>query len=448
MKRHIVIYIILTVLVIAAGSTIRFHNAGLYSYILGMDFFPHIAYVKDLMEGRFPLLLGYADKHEYVHPPAYYFISAQLVKLWSAMNSPNPYKVLQYYSWALTTAAICLFATVIKRFLHGSARLKLSALLFFTFLPGEIILDPMVSYRIQIFFLSSLIFYYTMHLTRLGGPTVREVLVLGLVMGLANLTQYIGIIFSVVIPLFFLAKRIKSREERTKKRSLVAVLLITVFLTSGWFYILNQWIYGSVFLWNMPGEAYKPPKKGIEILQNRSPSYYCLFDTDLLRTTDFGGADEYFWSGLYAGMWLDERGFFFPQMYHRNQLTRPMRHESDHLRLQQILACLGIFPTLLLLFGAILVANDLLKRRSQPVYTLSFFITSVFIISMAFFVTKYPFDELGVLKFCYMLGAVPALGILFFRGAKALVSRFSFMEYPILVYQLLLSCFILDLFWL
>jgi len=53
-----------------------------------------------------------------------------------------------------------------------------------------------------------------------------------------------------------------------------------------------------------------------------------------------------------------------------------------------------------------------------------------------------------VLKFSYMVGAAHALGILFFRGAKALVSRFSFMAYPILAYQVLLSLFILDLFWL
>ncbi len=447
MKRYLSIKTLAVILIIGAASMLRLHNAAFYPYILGMDCSGHIDYINDLAAGRFPLLLGYADKHEYVHPPAYYFISAQLVKLWSALDKVDLYKVVQYYSWALSTAAIALFAMLAARFLQGPSTLKLSALLFLAFLPGEIVLDPMIGYRIQMFFLSSLILYYYFHCTVSKQPTLREVLVMGLILALGNLSQYTGTVFSLVVLLSFLFSAVRGREGRAGNRALFAVLLVTVLLASGWFYALNQRIYGSFFIWNMPGEQYQP-KKGMEILSNRSPSYFVLFDAEMFRSTDFGGASRYFWSGLYAGMWLDERNFFFPKLYHRNQLTEPMRHETDHLRLQRILACLGIAPTLVLLLGAVAAASDLLRRRSTPVYSLAFFISFSFIISMALFVIKYPFDDLGVLKFSYMVGAAPALGILFFRGAKALVSRFSFMAYPILAYQVLLSLFILDLFWL
>jgi tetratricopeptide (TPR) repeat protein len=190
----------------------------------------------------------------------------------------------------------------------------------------------------------------------LRSPTPRRAGVLGLMLGLAMLTKFTGIVV-VVGALGTLGVRALWRGDWQRDGRAAAIAGVVMLVVCGWFYARNVAVYGTPF--KMSRESFMLQRyEHIQTRGQRGILEYVLFDPMILRRPEwprgvplagdrfpgvpYSALRESVLTGVYANTWFEGYGgWVFPKM-NQDEAVR---------RSGQLLLTLGLVPSILMLIG-------------------------------------------------------------------------------------------------
>ena len=238
----------------------------------------------------------------------------------------------------------------------------------------------------------------------------RQVVWLGLLLGLAALTKFTALLLLPVCAVLLAARVVAiDRAGPARAVAVAAALVGVVALVAGWFY-LRSWIrLGDPLIgnWSLPGED----QRWWQQPGFHTPAYYARFGEALVHP--YLAGFHSFWDSLYSTFWGD--GFIAGR-------TDPARRHDFWSYDFMSAGYLAALPaTLLLLFGAMralqlaVVHPDPRRRVAHALLLLC-----VWSIALAFLSLTLRLPFFAQAKAAYLLPVVPALAVWFALGTRAL----------------------------
>jgi tetratricopeptide (TPR) repeat protein len=351
------------VVMVVVGGAVRLHNALTYPPLHGYDGFGHFTYIWFVSKTwRVPLA---TSGWSFFHPPLYYFLMAGV---WDAMAGAPPFFRLHVGSavmglLSLANAGVCY--VIVRRRFPGQRLVHLVALGLMLFLPLHLYSSAFLGNEGLASVLCSVSLLAL--LAALARPTSTRGALLGLALGLALLTKFSAV---AVAAGALAAVALKALHERRLGSGLLQLGVVTtiLLLVCGWFYLRNVRLYGTPFELSR-GTVMVRQVENVQPIARRSLAEYLAFDPVILRRPAWPrgismAGDVYddptdrwlresVWTGVYANTWFD--GF-------NGWAVPPVTTSELSRRAGQLLLCLGLVPTVLVLVG-IARAIGVLWRR-------------------------------------------------------------------------------------
>ncbi len=429
---------------LAIGAAVRVHNALTFPLLTSYDGFAHFTYVWYLAAtGRVPLpTAGW----EFFQPPLYY---AGMAVLWDALRNLDP-DVRLHVGVGLVAVASLIHAAVVTDVLRRrapEARLqRLITLAFMLFLPVGVYGAGFLGNEGACAVLCSggLAALFA-HLRR---PTALRAAALGFVLGLALLTKITAIAVAVGALATIVAKGLAERRPRPAIGH-AAILLAVMVATSGWYYERNVKLYGTPFVMSRR-ELVLRLIEDSQPQARRALAEYLLFDPLILRRPMWprgadapnlpggwsGAVRDSVWTGLYANTWFDGFGGWTVPHITGNETAR---HAG------QLLLCLGVVPTLLVIVGFLSALVGLVRRGFDDVRAVVVF-TLVPMLAI-FIVGTRSVPIAAAVKATYLLPASVAFGLAFALGLEWVALRRARVVRFVAVDLALASAIAVGVFW-
>lgn len=363
---------ILAAAFLASGVALRLHNGWTFPLLAGYDAFGHFTYIWYLADtGRVPLpTAGWS----FFHPPLYYGFMAFV---WKALAPFDPLLRLRVGTEIVAALglvhAAAAWRIASRRFAGDRAVAALAA--------GAMLLIPVQAYSAGFLgneglnaVLGTLVLLAL--LAVLARPTVVRSVLLGSLLGLGMLTKYSALAL-VVASLAALVARAISQAPRTPHLRAGAVAATIALAICGPHYARNVASYGTPF--RMSRDSFLVAH--VENVQPRAARGildYVTFDPLILWRPEWprglaAGDDrmphdasravrESVWTGLYANTWFDGFG---------RVVLPPVTESEAARRAGQVLLCLGLVPTSLMVFGCFSALRGL-RRRGWEDETVAF----------------------------------------------------------------------------
>ncbi len=319
----------------------------------------------------------------------------------------------------------------------------------FAFIRGE----PLVA------FLTVFAIYKTLIIFVNGDYRLRNILVLGVILGLMILSRQTGLF---VFPAIFIFVVVLLFKERAKWRSFlksIALILLIAFIIGGWFYIRLHTNYGTVATYNI-----KPKDKFS--FSNQPSKFYLNLGTDKLFTDPVRPSfPNQFFPTFYSETWGDYLCYFLvygrdirnqqliggvvlKDLIDKEGLSSWLR--TNRYTINRFLGrvnLVSLYPSALILASFILGTVYLIKwvmkkegyREIYSMFSLLHLIIVVSFVAFMYFLIMYPSPQKGDnIKATYMLHVFPFFSIL----AGELVYRIrqrSVFWYAVILILLILS---------
>lgn len=364
------------------------HNARLLPFAVGFDAPDHLSYITYLQENHSlpPPLQG----EEMYQPPLYYLISAVVLSL-SHLTTANPpgIIVLRTLTMLFGIGQIFLLYATLRLLFPGRPNIQLVGTGLAAFLPMQLYLSHYPTNETLAALLVSASVYLALRILILGTSSWQAYSLVGLLLGAALLTKMTAV---VVVPFIVLALCRHLTEERASARKWTITLgsmAVIVVSTCSWHYFrLSK--YGSPLI-----GPWGDPVTGLPWWQDDgygTISYFSRFGVSLVRP--LFSVTSSFLDGLYSTLWGDGLCAGVPDL-----LQRPPWNYS--------LMCAGyllsLFPTILLLIGAVIASVELFRNLRSDLLLLVGFPVAV-AVALVFFNLKVP--GYGSVKAFYGLSAL------------------------------------------
>ena len=339
------------VAMVVVAAAVRVNNALTFPPLQGYDGFAHFTYVWYLAAtGHLPLATG---GWAFFHPPLYYAGMALLWKALAPIDALLPLRAGALIVSLLGLVHAAVTWVLVRRILPGRPLVHLLAAGFMLFLPVHLYSAPFLGNEGLTAVLCSLAILVLLAL--LACPSPARSALLGLLLGLAMLTKFsaLPVVAGALATLGLQALRARRLRAGLAQLGIVVAVMLGV---CGWYYARNVALHGTPF--QMGQGAFMV--RHVESMQPRAQrglAEYLLFDPWIFRrptwprgfslTDDLEGGRhralrEAVWTGLYANTWFDGfGGWVLPRV----SASEPAR------RAGQALLCLGVVPTLLVLYG-------------------------------------------------------------------------------------------------
>jgi len=378
----------------------------------GFDATHHIKYITFLYnQHRLP---DASNGWSMYHPPLYYTLAALFAAPGAALGGKETaavfIKLVAFFSglgslWVSYALGMKLFA--------GDRVKQFVTVLVAGTLPMGIYISAYCSNESTTAFLIGLATLCAVNVLHERDTSLRGMLVLGVVCGLAMLTKFTSL---VAVPVLFgvVACKILFVEKAPIGRAckLLGVGIGAAFALSGWFYIRNAIIFGSPLHGNWDFDS-----SGAAWWQEpgfHTARYYLRFGRSLIHPF-FSGMASY-WDSLYSTFWGDG------QVAGHGILTS--RHDAWNWELMSVVYPLAIPATLAMVLGyakavkAAVCERDMARRLSMWMLTL--LVTAVGA-SMLLVTMKLPY--FGQAKAFYGLGLLAPISIAAALGLGAVDER-------------------------
>ncbi len=397
------------------GLAVRVHNGLCFPVLASYDGFAHFTYVWQLSSTwRIPLpTAGW----EFFQPPFYY---ALMAGLWTALVGTDPVRRLQIGVVIVAVASLVHVAVVwdaVRRRAPDDLRLQLAAVVFMLFLPVHLYSAGFLGNEGLTAVLCSLAF--SVLLAHLRRPTWPRSFVLGLLLGLAMLTKVTAVAVVVGALATIALDGVRQRRWRPTAAHL-AVVLVTLLATSGWYYARNVAHYGTPFVMSRRELALRLVEDS-QPQARRSAAEYLLFDPLIFRRPMWPrGAAEHdagngwsqalrdsVWTGLYANTWFDGFGGWTVPRITDSELAR---------RAGQLLLVLGVVPTLLVVLGFWSAFAGLVRRRWDDLHAATLLTLAPMLAIFVIGTRAVPIA--AAVKATYLLPVTAAFGLCFALGLE------------------------------
>lgn len=342
---------------------VRLHNVWTESVLGGYDAFAHFSYIWFLADtGRVPL----ADTGwEFFQPPLYY---ALMAIPWTAMDGVDGVTRLRAGTTLVALLGlipVAVAVTVVRRRLPDERVVQLTTAGLMLFLPMHIYSAGFVGNEALNAVLGAVAF--AVLLRTLEHPSHRNAAALGLVLGLAMLTKFTGVV-AVATGLGTVAlKGVRQRNVRGAAR-LLAVASAVLLAVCGWYYARNILLYGTPFRLSRD-QLFLSRVENSQLQGERNFLEYVLFDPGILYRpqwprglslnsprppgTGYSALRESIPTGLYANAWFDGYG---------GVALPPVTGNEASRRAGQLLLTLATIPTAVTLLGLALALRNLRRR--------------------------------------------------------------------------------------
>jgi 4-amino-4-deoxy-L-arabinose transferase-like glycosyltransferase len=335
---------------LALGAAVRINNALVFPPLQAYDGFSHFSYVWFMAEEwRVPLA---TTGWEFFQPPLYYWLMAAL---WHGLAPLDPVLRLRLGTMAVGLLGLSIAGVawlIVRRELPGDRIPRLLAFGLMLFVPVHLYTAGFLGNENLTAVVSA--WALCVLLATLRRPTVLRAAALGLVLGLAMLTKFTGLVVVVAAFGTFALRMLVRGDWRTDGRA-AAVAAVVMLLVCGWFYGRNVWVYGTPF--QMSRETFMMQRyEHIQTRGERGFLEYVLFDPMILRRPEWprgvglvgeaalgpSALRESVPTGLYANTWFEGYGGFVMPKVTQDEAVR---------RSGQALLTLGLVPTALMAIG-------------------------------------------------------------------------------------------------
>jgi len=356
-------FLVVASVMVAVAAAVRIQNAFTFPSIRGYDGFGHFTYVWYMSETW--SVPRSTSGWSFFHPPLYYVLMAAL---WTALRGVDPFLRLSLGSLlmgflSLTHAAVSY--AIVRRYFPGERLIHLLAPGLMLFLPVHLYSAPFLSNEGLGAVLCSVALVVLLQV--LARPSLTRSVALGLCLGLAMLTKFSGV--AVVMGAFgALALQALVRHRLAAGLRTLAVVATVMLAVCGWYYARNVSLYGTPFKLSRD-EFMVRHVENYQTKGTRGLLEYVLFDPVIFRRPQWprglplagevpptvvrSAIRESVWTGIYANAWFDGQGGWILPPVIESELSR---------RAGQVLLCLGVVPTLVVILG-IATAVTTLRRR-------------------------------------------------------------------------------------
>jgi tetratricopeptide (TPR) repeat protein len=341
---------LVAVLMLAVGAAVRINNVAVFPPLQAYDGFSHFSYIWFMAEHwRVPLAL---TGWEFFQPPLYY---AFMASLWDGLAPMDPMLRLRIGTLVIAMLGLSLAAVswlIVRREFPKDRLVQLLA-------PGLMLFVPVHLYTAGFLGnenLTAVVSAWALLalLATLRRPTMPRAVILGLMLGLAMLTKFTGLV-AVTGAFGTLGLRALVRRDWRRDGRVAVVAGVVMLATCGWFYARNVEHYGTPF--KMSREMFLLQRyEHIQTRGQRGILEYILFDPMILRRPEwprgvglvgegapgYSAMRESVITGLYANTWFEGYGGWVLPKVTQDEGTR---------RSGQLLLTLGLVPSLLMLIG-------------------------------------------------------------------------------------------------
>jgi len=343
---------LIAALMLAAGAAVRINNAAIFPPLQAYDGFSHFSYIWFMAEHwRVPLSTA---GWEFFQPPLYY---ALMAGIWDALAPADPVLRLRIGTLAIATLGLSLAVVsylIVRRYFPGNRLIHLLATGLMLFLPVHLYTAGFLGNEN----LTAILCAWSLLalLAVLRRPTVPRAAALGLVLGLAMLTKFTGLV-AVVGAFGTIGLRAVVRRDWRGDARMAAIAGLVMLVVCGWYYARNVQLYGTPF--KMSRELFMLQRyEHVQTKGQRGILEYVLFDPLILRRPEwprgvplwgdrvpgvpYSALRESVLTGVYANAWFDGYGGWVLPTVTQDEAVR---------RSGQLLLTLGLVPSLLMLVG-------------------------------------------------------------------------------------------------
>lgn len=346
--------------VVAVG--VRLHNALTGSVWAGYDAFAHFTYIWFVAEtGQVPLA---HSGWQFFQPPLYYAGMAFLWNFFDGLDGATRLRVGTSVLAVLGLVPAVVAVVLVRKRLPGQDLVALLAGGLMLFLPVHLYSAGFLGNEGLGAILGALGLLLVLRMLESPSP-VRAVL-LGLVLGLAMLTKFTGLVIVATALGTILLKGWVVDRPAAAGRWFVVVGAVML-MVSGWFYARNLSVYGTPFRLSRD-QLFLSRVEGTQLQGRRNVLEYVLFDPGILYRPQWprglsldsrrppgvatSAMKESIPTGLYANTWFDGfGGFSLP----------PVTASEASRRAGQLLLCLGLIPTGIMLLGLVTAVRRLVR---------------------------------------------------------------------------------------
>lgn len=393
------------------ATGLRVWNAVFGPLFYGYDAWGHIAYVFFLdMYGSLP----YADQGwSYFHPPLHYAIG------WALMQAGDPDVLVVGLSLAGGAASLGvagIAAWVVRDSLPDQPALALLGFTAIAFLPVHVYTSPMPGNEMTAALLAAAAFAAHLRNESRGEASLAGDGLTGVLCGLAMLSKFTDLITVLAIVALTSLRWLRAGSNRppfSRMASRAAALAIPILLLAGPYYGRNFAEFGTPFVTSAEVhdvhriQASQPPGERHLVDFFRFP--IAAFEESvpsaphMIRTV---------WPNVYLNTWFDT--------FHESQLPFPrdvIPHPFIH-QLTILFGLLGLGPSLIALYGALLSGRRALRERDNTV-DLGMWILGLGTVS-AFVLFSIRIPTWAALKASYLLGLSLPYAFFLARGSLSL----------------------------
>ena len=397
---------------------LRVWNATKGPLFYGYDAWGHISYVFFLDMYR---SLPWADQGwSYFHPPLHYLVGWLFMQL----GDPDALVVaLSLFGGAMSLGVAALAAAVVHRRYAGSTGYALLAFTAVAFLPVHVYTSPMPGNEMTAAFLAAAAFAAHLRNEHRDTPTLRGDVLTGVLCGLAMLSKFTDLIPVLAIGALTLVRWLRAGPARPGVPVLARRALavgVPLLLVAGPWYARNVTAFGTPFVTS----AEVPDVHRIQAAQppgERQWGDYFRVPLALLDESEPSSAHmlRAVWPTVYTNAWMDtfrESQLPFP----RDLFPHPFIHQ-----LTLVFATLGLVPTGVALFGAVLAAAGA-WRDPRSTVDLGMWILAAGTLS-AFVLFSIQIPTWAALKASYLFNLSLPFAWFLARGTEALWRRDSWL---------------------
>lgn len=218
-------------------------NAFTYPPIGGFDAREHIAYAREVRDGRLPESGGASYT-----PPGFYAVAALGIRLGEALDLAEPERVAQILNALLVVGSGLLVLALTRLLLPGRPLARWGALAFFAACPVVLKTAAMFHPQPLAMFLSLLAFWTTASMIVRGDYRLRRWVALALALAAAQLVRSVSVWVVVVVVVALAAAAVAQPEHRRRiGTALAASAAAMVLLPLPWYLHLQSTAGNAVF---------------------------------------------------------------------------------------------------------------------------------------------------------------------------------------------------------
>jgi hypothetical protein len=374
---------------------------------LGFDTREHLEYISYMLENhRLPLA---SEGWQMFQPPLYYCISLFLLLLSRLFMRPDyAYHLLTLFSFSCLLLIVEITYRLLREIFPENGKLQSCGLFVGALLPMNLYMCHFVGNEPLTAVLTALLILLTVKLLKAGNIQAKDMIILGMVTGLAILSKITPLI---LIPLvcFFIANA-ESSEGTTSLSPVkaVGIYILTTFMVSGWFFARN-WIYLGKPLYGGWDSSRK-------IIWWQEPGYRILNDYwsfgEALRKPVYAAFNG-FADALYSTFWGD--GYNVCEYL----VTVPEPPHWNHLFLAGGMV-FSIVPALLMVTGiGIIFWRSVIKEEWPSVFLLASI--GVYFAALLYLYTTLPI--FSTVKASYTMGLTPCYAVMAAFGSSLIIGR-------------------------